>query len=77
MISMSEKGCIFELLNLIVGIGAPLNQGFFICPLRYCEITPPGIDRNSLCSPDEGLSTGKGGLTHFYPPVLTLKNSSI
>lgn len=72
---MKKRG-IFETLISIVGIGAPVTQGFFVCPLKYCEITPPSIDCNGLCGPDEGLSTGKGGLTLFLPPVLTLKNSS-
>jgi hypothetical protein len=70
---------IFEVLSSSIGAEMPdQSEGIFYA-FKNKDVAPPCIDRNGLCSSDEELSKGSGGipiyclLVKFIP---MLKNSS-
>ena len=79
MIWLFKILCIFVVLSFINGTEQPANSEGFFYAFKDKDVALPCIDRNSLCSPVEELSKGRGGIPIFMPPykfIVMLKNST-
>ena len=79
MIWLFKILCIFVVLSFINGTEQPANSEGFFYAFKDKDVALPCIDRNSLCSPVEELSKGRGGIPIFMPPyklIAMLKNST-
>ena len=79
MIWLFKILCIFVVLSFINGTEQPANSEGFFYAFKDKDVALPCIDCNSLCSPVEELSKGRGGIPIFMPPykfIAMLKNST-